>query len=382
MMTHTQLKQLITEAVLLLVLGIALVIGGYCISSENANKRMQSLYQTRFEPVMKSASYEKVTSKALNGFPEIKGVYIGYNSSGTAEGYVIDLTVKSLYGKDLSMLVALDYESTRITGLALEQNDDENAFYISQNDMKQISDKLIGKQIPIAFVKEEKKDDKKSDKIIVPGLNDGVYYAQRLYDDRNRYIDYVEMEVKNGIISTTVDLSSPTAERGAARRAVSTNRNDYIIQDAGNYFIDDLYDYANKFASYYDMSNVADGDPLNKVVYLPDENNVWGPNSAYGDGMHFVLPKGKTYTISSNTFSNAWDATVIVVRGTLIVPANFGEFKLWGDGSVSTYNSGKGTFTHGQTIVIEKGGKLICNNKKVTLANKSNIINYGEVDGT
>ena len=151
---------------------------------------MQSLYQTRFEPVMKSASYEKVTSKALNGFPEIKGVYIGYNSSGTAEGYVIDLTVKSLYGKDLSMLVALDYESTRITGLALEQNDDENAFYISQNDMKQISDKLIGKQIPIAFVKEEKKDDKKSDKIIVPGLNDGVYYAQRLYDDRNRYIDY------------------------------------------------------------------------------------------------------------------------------------------------------------------------------------------------
>ena len=188
------------------------------------------------------------------------------------------------------------------------------------------------------------------------------------------------VEVKNGIISTTVDLSSPTAERGAARRAVSTNRNDYIIQDAGNYFIDDLYDYANKFASYYDMSNVADGDPLNKVVYLPDENNVWGPNSAYGDGMHFVLPKGKTYTISSNTFSNAWDATVIVVRGTLIVPANFGEFKLWGDGSVSTYNSGKGTFTHGQTIVIEKGGKLICNNKKVTLSNKSNIINYGELE--
>lgn len=228
MMTHTQLKQLITEAVLLLVLGIALVIGGYFISSENANKRMQSLYQTRFEPVMKSASYEKVTSKALNGFPEIKGVYIGYNSTGAAEGYVIDLTVKSLYGKDLSMLVALDYESTRITGLALEPSDDENAFYISKSDMEKISDKLIGKQIPIAFVKEEKKDDKKSDKIIVPGLNDGVYYAQRLYDDRNRYIDYVEMEVKNGII-TRVNWDAFSTDKTNQDRSEAALKGAYVV---------------------------------------------------------------------------------------------------------------------------------------------------------
>ena len=228
MMTHTQLKQLITEAVLLLALGIALVIGGYFVSSENANKRMQSLYQTRFEPVMKSASYEKVNSKALNGFPEIKGVYIGYNSTGDAEGYVIDLTVKSLYGKDLSMLVALDYESTRISGLALEPNDDENAFFISQSDMKKISDKLIGKQIPIAFVKEEKKDDKKSDKIIVPGLNDGIYYAQRLYDDRSRYIDYVEMEVKDGII-TKVNWDAFSTDKTNQDRSEAALKGAYVV---------------------------------------------------------------------------------------------------------------------------------------------------------
>ena len=228
MMTHTQLKQLITEAVLLLALVIALVIGGYFVSSENANKRMQSLYQTRFEPVMKSASYEKVNSKALNGFPEIKGVYIGYNSTGDAEGYVIDLTVKSLYGKDLSMLVALDYESTRISGLALEPNDDENAFFISQSDMKKISDKLIGKQIPIAFVKEEKKDDKKSDKIIVPGLNDGIYYAQRLYDDRSRYIDYVEMEVKDGII-TKVNWDAFSTDKTNQDRSEAALKGAYVV---------------------------------------------------------------------------------------------------------------------------------------------------------
>ena len=48
MMTHTQLKTLITEAVLLFILSVALVIGGYFISSENANKRLQNLYHSRF----------------------------------------------------------------------------------------------------------------------------------------------------------------------------------------------------------------------------------------------------------------------------------------------------------------------------------------------
>ena len=202
MMTHTQLKTLITEAVLLFILSVALVIGGYFISSENANKRLQNLYHSRFDIVMNSASYEKVNSKALNSYPEIKGVYIGYDANGAPDGYVLDLTVKSLYGQNLSMLVALDYENTRIKGLALNDNDDENAFVINSRDMDLIKDKLIGKQIPVAFVKEEKTDDNDNgDKIMVPGLKDGIYYAQRLYDDRNRYIDYVEMEIKNGIIA-------------------------------------------------------------------------------------------------------------------------------------------------------------------------------------
>jgi major membrane immunogen (membrane-anchored lipoprotein) len=94
--------------------------------------------------------------------------------------------------------------------------------------MKQISDKLIGKQIPIAFVKEEKKDDKKSDKIIVPGLNDGVYYAQRLYDDRNRYIDYVEMEVKNGII-TKVKWDAFSTDKTNQDRSEAALKGAYVV---------------------------------------------------------------------------------------------------------------------------------------------------------
>ena len=46
MMTHSQLKQFITEAILLLVIGIGIVAGGYFLSNDNANRRVQSEYKS------------------------------------------------------------------------------------------------------------------------------------------------------------------------------------------------------------------------------------------------------------------------------------------------------------------------------------------------
>lgn len=228
MMTHAQLKQFIAEAVFLLIIGTVLVVGGYFISQDNANKRMQNEYHSRFDVVLDSYSYEKVKSKALNNYPEIEGVYIGHNATGSPEGYVIDLTVKSSGSEDLSMLVALDYESTRIVGLALNPNDSENAYVISDSDMEQIKDRLIGRQIPLAFLTEENRDDDDSEKPAIPGLQDGIYYAQRLYDDRNRYIDYVEMEVKNGVI-TKVKWDAFSTDKTNQDRSEASLRGAFVI---------------------------------------------------------------------------------------------------------------------------------------------------------
>lgn len=201
MMTHSQLKQFITEAILLLIIGAAVVIGGYFLSNDNANRRIQNEYHTRFSSVLDASVYERVKSNALNDFPEIRGVYIGYNEAGLPEGYVMDLTVKSANGQNLSIIVSLDYESTRVKGLSLVPGNDPNAMQISDSDMEMISDKLIGKQIPVAFVTEEEFEDDDTENYTIKGMRDGVYYAQRLFDDRNRYIDYVEMEVVNGVIT-------------------------------------------------------------------------------------------------------------------------------------------------------------------------------------
>ena len=228
MMTHAQLKQFIAEAVLLLILGAAMVIGSYFVSQDNANKRVQNEYHAKFDIVLDSYSYEKVKSKALNDFPEIKGVYIGFNAAGSPEGYVIDLTVKSPEGQDLGILVALDYESTRIVGLSLTQASGDNAYVISDEVMDQIKDRMIGRQIPLAFLTEDSSDDDDSENITVPGLNDGVYYAQRLYDDRNKYIDYVEMEVENGVI-TKIKWDAFCTDRTNKDRSEASLRGAYEI---------------------------------------------------------------------------------------------------------------------------------------------------------
>ena len=187
MMTHSQLKAFITESVLLLILGAAIVIGGYFISSDNANKRLQNEYHSRFSVVLESSVYEKVKSRALDDFPEIQGVYIGYDEFGAPVGYVIDITVESDSGQSLSMLVALDYESTRIKGIALNPAED-GAYTISEDQMELIRERMIGKQIPIAFVTEENIEiDENSESFTVKGLHEPLHRLCGDGDQKRRY---------------------------------------------------------------------------------------------------------------------------------------------------------------------------------------------------
>ena len=171
--------------------------------------------------------------------------------------------------------------------------------------------------------------------------------------------------ISNGMIKASIDLNNSTPA-AARRAAASVSRSDYIKTNTDSY-ISYLPGYANNFADYYDMSTIPSYDPLNKQLYLPENN--WQGSPAYGDGKSFVLPANKNYTISSNTFNNAWSNTVIIVRGTLTIPSDISELRLWGDGNNP----------YGQTIVVAQGGKLICNSAKLTLANNSNIINYGDI---
>ena len=178
----------------------------------------------------------------------------------------------------------------------------------------------------------------------------------------NYFVERFEIEGS----TASVNIGKSSSQNAVARRAASTvngvsvNPDDY--KRAKTEFINNLQDYNNNWASYYDMSLVDPDKSLNNIAYTQENNYQGGP--VYGDNKHFILPAGKNFTLTSTNLSNAWSDMVIVVKGTLTIPAQ-SECRLYGSDG-----------TYGQTIVID-GGTVICNATKLTFANKSNIINLG-----
>ncbi|MDE5571122.1 MAG: DUF4842 domain-containing protein, partial [Prevotella sp.] len=126
---------------------------------------------------------------------------------------------------------------------------------------------------------------------------------------------------------------------------------------------------------YYDITTVPADKSLAEKVYTEENHYQGGP--AYGNAVHFIVPANKEYSLTAQNLGGAWDATVIVVKGTLnLTKANLKDSYTWsGDGSITTEYSGLGeTFTHGKTIIID-GGTVNIDIPNFKISNTSDIIN-------
>lgn len=196
MMTHSQIKVFVTEALLLAIVSAALIIGGFLWSNDRADRRLQREYKQKFGTVLAADSYTQLTGKVLNDFPEINSVYRGYDKDGTPIGYVFDMTVVLPSDKNtkLDFRIGIDFETSRVTGLMCEDPKVDRR-------LKYLESTLKGKQIPVAFRRADTTVSDDETYAPVEGLKDGIYYAQRLIDDRSKFVDYVEMEIKGGKIT-------------------------------------------------------------------------------------------------------------------------------------------------------------------------------------
>lgn len=196
MMTHSQIKIFVTEAMLLAILSTAIIVCGFLWSNDRADRRLQREYKQKFGTVLSAESYTQLTGKVLNDFPEINSVYRGYDKDGTPIGYVFDMTVVLPSDKNtkLDFRIGIDFETSRVTGLMCEDPKVDKR-------LKYIESTLKGKQIPVAFRRADTTVSDDETYAPVEGLKDGIYYAQRLIDDRSKFVDYVEMEIKGGKIT-------------------------------------------------------------------------------------------------------------------------------------------------------------------------------------
>ena len=220
-MNSSGLKRIITEIIVIFVLGIVAVIGGIYLSSFRKGEREQTIYIEKYKDVLKCSRYDKLSSPILENYNDINEVYIGYDGLGSPKGYVMDVQREDEFGQQIHLLIGIDYESATLTGVK-RLRDEINPIAMDDGKVDLFRKSVIGKRIPMAFtgnIAEEDNPVTHSENVI-NGLHDGVYFAQSVVKDSSGYIDYVEITVESGRITRVrwdaVNVDPTTEDRSEA----------------------------------------------------------------------------------------------------------------------------------------------------------------------
>ena len=201
MMTRNGIRRFVFETAVVMLIAALVVIGGYSISRYEENKRNQTLYIRDFAPVLKASSYEPLNTKILKDYPDIKACYLAYDSDHNMSGYVIDIDKVTDDNKSVHLLVGIDYEDSRVTGIQ-HVYDGDNPLITDETAFENVRDCLVGSVIPVAITDQGTViDDDDEENILTGDLRDGTYYAQSMTADKDGYIDFVEIEVTKGVIT-------------------------------------------------------------------------------------------------------------------------------------------------------------------------------------
>ncbi|MCQ2516440.1 MAG: hypothetical protein MJ094_06205 [Saccharofermentans sp.] len=202
MMTRKKVIRFTIETLLMIILSGALVIVGVLLTNNVKNDRVQNEYRLEFYEVLPAENYSEVVSPLIGRYAGINQVFEGRNSSGIV-GYVLSVDIIDHdTGMPLSLLVGVNYHTGELTGIK-RASEDLHQSAITDYDIEIINIQTMSEAIPVALGDtQEEALDEALEQTRLSGLNDGIYYAQSLSADNSGYIDYVEMVIENGLITT------------------------------------------------------------------------------------------------------------------------------------------------------------------------------------
>ena len=254
MMPKEKVRRFVFECAVLIVFSIGLFILGSIISGEKLDERIQFIYDRRFENVLPADRYSEIESELLSGYSNIKHVYSAYDEEGTVTGYVLDTVVEDDEGKTLHILTGVTHDGERLTGLK-HIADEEDPIGITEDEINAVSSQTIGKQIPVSLNKDESdKDETISQVSRIRGLHDGIYFAQAKNKDSNGYIDYVEIEVTDGLI-TKVQWDALNVDRTTQNRREASLSGAYTV--SGESWANQAYNLCHAFLDIQDPTRLA-----------------------------------------------------------------------------------------------------------------------------
>lgn len=230
MLSRENVLRFTVESVLVALLSIVVLLLGIFSTRGREYAREQEIYKQNFSVVLSADVYQPVDSPLIAGYEGIDEVYEGVNADGTPVGFVFEVHVTDHgTGNPLNLLVGVDYNTAQLTGLS-RSPDDERMSSITDEDIAIIEEQTLHNRLPVAYgIQSDGTEIETSSQEKLSGLNDGTYYAQSLSADSSGYIDYVEITIENGII-TTVQWDAFNTDMNIKNRRDSALDGVYSVQ--------------------------------------------------------------------------------------------------------------------------------------------------------
>lgn len=220
------IRNLSIEAVIVVFLSSILLVSFYLISADESRERVQQNYFDTFGDVLVADYYEQLEVDT-SSYDGLLGVYEGFKKDGSPVGFVTDILVVTQNSTELHLLTGITYDGAELTGIS-RVHDETNPASVSDDEIALIASQAMGCQIPVYVNHQANYSDNESSTVRIPGLNDGVFYAQKLVPDNNGYIDFVEIEVENGSI-VRVQWDAFNIERNMKNRMDASLSGAYVI---------------------------------------------------------------------------------------------------------------------------------------------------------
>lgn len=222
MMTKAQIRKYIIELLIVAIVSVLLFSAGSITSARKADNRLQKQYIQEFSNILPAASYDEITGSIIDKYPEIQAAYVAYDKKDEVIGYVVDVIVTNEDDSSIHLMLGINDTSGVQTVNTIKRIDDEEIpLKLIPEEVTLLNTQLIGKELPVALISDSEtlivNDDAS---IMISGLTDGTFYAQKQFADRYGYIDYVEIEVKQGLITrvqwNAFNVDPTTPDRQAA----------------------------------------------------------------------------------------------------------------------------------------------------------------------
>lgn len=217
MMTRSQLRRVIIDLLLVLVASIIFVAVGSFLSVDKQKQRGQKEYRELFSTVLEADHYGILEHDLIDESKSISRVYLAYGEKDEIVGYIAEVNVTSREGTPLHSYIGIDSDGSTVKGYKMI-TDDSSGF--KEEDFTGLIVGVTGKQMPVALSEEGEEEVIFSEYNPPEGLNDGTYYAQTLVKDNKDYIDYVEIDIKDGRIRRVkwdgINLDPTTGSRNQA----------------------------------------------------------------------------------------------------------------------------------------------------------------------